>query len=174
VAITRLLSKTVPDWTVVLGLAIAVVILPGILVLKSSSLACATAKEVVADPEHPDNQLTVNQGTIIKVTVPKDAAPFGGFAQVSTTNSTVIAVDQTPCGWQARDDAISFDFRAVASGSAQLQTIGPSAGSMFAFGWTPAVWEVTVSGLDYGPVVLVGIELTAVAMAGAFIWYRRR
>ena len=111
---------------------------------------------------------------MIKVTVPKNAAPFGGFAEVSSTNSAVLPVDQTPCAWQPHDEAMSFDFRAVAEGSAHLHTVGPNPGSLFAFAWTPVVWGVTVVGPDYGPVVLVGIEAAAAALASAFIFYRRR
>jgi hypothetical protein len=174
VAIQGLFSKTVPDWTVLVGLVILLATLPAILVLKSSSLACATAKAVVADMKHPDNQLTVNKGTIIKVTVPKDAVPFASFAQVASRNTAVVAVDQTPCGWPQGDEATVFDFRAVAEGSGQLYTVGPNPASAFTYGWTPVAWDVTVVGPDYGPLLIVGIELSIAALAGAFILYRRR
>ena len=166
-----MLSRTVPDWTVLLGLAIVVAVLPGILALESPRLACATAKEVVADPKHADNQLTLRKGSLIRVTVPRSEWPFGTFPNVSSSNSGVLAADQAPCGGQASADAMTFEFNAVAEGSAQLHTVGP--GGLFGFAWTPEVWEVTV-GPDYGLALVVGIDAAAVALAGGFIFYRRR
>jgi uncharacterized protein YjeT (DUF2065 family) len=158
---------------VVLAVAIVVAVLPGILILEAPRLACATAKEVTADPNHPDNQLTVSNGSIVRVTVPRSAWPFGTFPDMSSSNSAVLAGQLAPCGGQASADAMSFDFKAVAEGSAQLQTVGPSPFSLFGFAWTPQVWDVTV-GPDYGPILLVGIEAAAAALALAFIFYRRR
>ena len=168
-----MLSRTVPDWMVVLALAIVVVALPGVLILESPHLACATAKEVIADPNHPDNQLTVSNGSIVRVTVPRSAWPFGMFAGVSSSNNGVLAPQVNPCGGQASPDAMLFDFKAEAEGSAQLQTVGPSGGSLFGFAYTPQVWEVTV-GPDYGLLLLIGIEAAAAAVAVGFIFYRRR
>jgi hypothetical protein len=158
---------------VVLAVAIVVAVLPGILILESPRLACATAKEVTADPNHPDNQLTVSNGSIVRVTVPKSDWPFGMFAQVSSSNNGVMAAQPNPCGGQASADAMLFDFKAVAEGSAQLQTVGPGGGSIFGFAYTPQVWDVTV-GPDYGLLLLIGIEAVAAAIAVGFIVYRRR
>jgi hypothetical protein len=149
-----------------------VAVLPGILVLESPRLACATAKEVVADQKHPDSRLTVNKGSLIKVTLPRSTWPFGTFGEVSSSNSRVLARDQTPCGWQPSENAMSFEFKAVSEGSAQLQTVGPT-GGIFGFAWTAQVWEVTVNP-DYGVPLLVGIDLVATGLAAGFIYWRRQ
>lgn len=158
---------------VVLAVGIVVAVLPGFLILEAPRLACATAKEVTADPNHPDNQLTVSNGSIVRVTVPRSDWPFGTFPQVSSTNNGVLAAQLNPCGGQPSPDAELFDFKAVAEGSAQLQTVGPSGGSLFGFAYTPQAWDVTV-GPDYGLFLLVGIEVAAAALAVGFIFYRRR
>ncbi len=165
-------SRSVPDWTVILLVAVVAAALPGILILKAPRVACATAKEVVADPKHPDNRLSVNKGSLIKVTLPRSTWPFGTFGQVSSSDSRVLAPDQTPCGWQVRDDAMTFEFKAVAEGSAQLQTVGPT-GGIFGFAWTAEVWEVTVNP-DYGLPLLVGIDMVATGLAAGFIYWRRQ
>ena len=168
-----MLSTTVPDWMVVLAVAVVVAALPGILILEAPRLACATAKEVTADPNHPDNQLTVSNGSIVRVTVPRSAWPFGMFAEASSSNNGVLAAQLNACGGQAGPDVMVFDFNAVAEGSAQLQTVGPRSGSLFGFAYTPQVWDVTV-GPDYGLLLLIGIEAVAAAIAVGFIVYRRR
>lgn len=157
---------------VVLAVGIVVAVLPGILILEAPRLACATAKEVTADPNHPDNQLTVSNGSIVRVTVPRSDWPFGTFPDMSSSNSAVLAGQLAPCGGQASPDAMLFDFKAVAEGSAQLETVGPNGGSFFGFAYTPQVWDVTV-GPDYGLLLLVGIEATAAAIAVGYIVYRR-
>ena len=158
----------------VLALAIVVAVLPGILLLESPRLACATAKEVTADPRHPDNQLTVSKGSLIKVTLPKDAWPLFAFPDVSSSNSGVLVADQTPCGGPPSTEAVTFDFKAVAEGSAQLQTLGPNpGGALSPFAPTPQVWDVTV-GPDNSFPLLVVIDVAVTALAGAFIFYRRR
>ena len=169
-----LLSKTVPLWTVLLGIVIVLAILPWILVIGSSPAACTSDASVIADPHHRDNQLTVGQGAIIKVTVPTAAAPPFSFPQVASTNDGVLAIDQGPCLAQPNSDQASyFYFKAVGQGSARLQTVAPASGKLFSLAWTPVVWEVTVRP-DYSPLLIAGLEAAAAGGAIAYVVYRRR
>lgn len=157
-----------------LGVVIVLAMLPWMLVIGSSSAACAREASVTADPHHPDNQLTVSQGSIIKVTVPRNAAPPFSFPEVASSNYGVLAINQTPCPIEPNTDQASyFYFKAAADGQARLETVGPRSGSIFSFAWTPVVWDVTVRP-DYTPLLIAGIEGTAAAAAIAFIVRRRR
>ena len=173
-AVAGLLSKTVPVWTVLLGIVIVFAMLPWILVLGSSPAACADEASVIADRHHPNNQLTIGQGSIIKVAVPKDAAPPFSFPEVASTNYGVLAISQAPCRVQPNTDQASyFYFKAVAEGSARLETVAPASGRLFSLAWTPVVWDVTVRP-DYTPLLIAGIEAAAAAGGIVFVVYRRR
>jgi hypothetical protein len=171
--VVGLLSKTVPDWTILIGVGVLVVALPLVLVTQSPSIACATATAVVADRNHPDNTLTVSKGSFIKVTVPPDVTPLS-LPDVASSNYDVLQVDQTPCPFDSGDSQQpAFYFKAAREGSAQLVAEPLTSGGLFGFASTPVVWDVTVSP-DDSALAIVLIEAAVAASAGVFVFYRRR